>query len=160
MSWNAIKYGVMFIAVYTAINWWRQPVMPAQPELQLTDYKGQVVNLETLSHASPVLVYFWGTWCPVCKVTSPKVNAIAQSNTYPVVTIATQSGNNQALDTYMATNGFTFITINDDTGKLFSDWKGQVTPSYVILKDGEMTQGLTGVQPEWSLRLRLWLSSL
>ncbi|MGO2624779.1 MAG: protein disulfide oxidoreductase, partial [Psychrobacter sp.] len=43
---------------------------------------------------------------------------------------------------------------------IFDDWQGQVTPSYVVLKDGEMTQGLTGIQPLWSLKLRLWLSSV
>ena len=159
-GWTACKYLAVFLVVYTAINWWRQPVMPANPDLQLTDYQGQSVDIAAMSDNSPVLVYFWGSWCGVCKITSPTVNSLAQSSAYPVVTIAVQSGSNQELKQYLKTKNFNFTAINDEDGDIFKAWQGQVTPSFVILKDGEMTQGLTGVQPEWSLRLRLWLSSL
>ncbi|WP_131668262.1 protein disulfide oxidoreductase [Psychrobacter pygoscelis] len=159
-GWTAIKYLAVFLVIYTAINWWRQPVMPANPDLQLTDYQGQTVDIAAMSHDSPVLVYFWGSWCAVCKITSPTVQSLAQSSPYPVVTIAIQSGDNQELRQYLKAKSFNFTTINDEEGDIFKAWQGQVTPSFVILKDGEMTQGLTGVQPEWSLRLRLWLSSV
>lgn len=159
-SWSALKYLLIFAVIYTVVNWWRQPVMPAQPQLQLTDYQGQKVDIEALSHESPVLVYFWGTWCPICSTTSPKINSLAQSGSYPVVSIAVQSGSNQDIEQFMTEHSYSFTTINDESGKIFNDWEGQVTPSYVVLKDGEMKQGLTGIQPEWSLRLRLWLSSL
>lgn len=161
---SAIKtlllYGVMFIVIYSVVNWWRQPVMPANPELSLKDYQGQTVDLAKLSQDKPVLVYFWGTWCPVCRTTSPAVNRLSQSSNYPVVTVAVKSGSNQELDNYLSQHNYHFTTINDESGAIFNDWQGQVTPSFVILKDGKMTQGLTGIQPEWSLKLRLWLSSL
>ena len=162
--WSALKttlfYGLVFIVIYTAINWWRQPVMPANPQLQLTDYQGQVLDLAEMSEEQPVLVYFWGTWCPICSVTSPTIDDLAASGSYPVVTIAIKSGTNQTLQNYMQQEGYRFAVVNDEDGAIFADWQGQVTPSYVILKDGEMSQGLTGIQPLWSLRLRLWLSTL
>lgn len=161
---SAIKtillYGVMFIVIYSVVNWWRQPVMPANPVLNLNDYQGQTVDLATLSQDKPVLVYFWGTWCPVCKTTSPAVNRLSQSSHYPVVTVAVKSGSHQELNNFLTQNNYTFTTINDEDGAIFAEWQGQVTPSFVILKDGKMTQGLTGIQPEWSLKLRLWLSAL
>lgn len=161
---SAIKtillYGVVFIVIYSVVNWWRQPVMPANPQLSLTDYQGQTVNLASLSQDAPVLVYFWGTWCPVCKTTSPAVNRLSQASNYPVVTVAVKSGSNQELSSYLSKHNYAFTTINDENGAIFDDWQGQVTPSFVILKDGKMKQGLTGIQPEWSLKLRLWLSSL
>lgn len=159
-SWIAVKYLAVFLVIYSVVNWWRQPVMPANPELQLTDYQGQAVDLASISQDKPVLVYFWGTWCPVCKITSPTVNSLAQNGAYPVVSIAVQSGDNAELGAYLSEHKFDFVTINDEDGKVFNDWQGQVTPSFVILKDGEMSQGLTGIQPEWSLRLRLWLASV
>lgn len=158
--WSTVKYLAVFLVIYSVINWWRQPVMPADPDLQLIDLHGQIVDIEQMSHDAPVLVYFWGTWCSVCKVTSPTINSLSESGKYPIVTIATQSGSTHGLDDYLKEHDFTFTTINDKTGAVFSDWQGQVTPSYVILKDGEMKQGLTGIQPGWSLKLRLWLSSL
>ena len=152
-------YCLMFVVIYTAVNWWRQPVMPANPQLQLTDYQGQAVDLAALSHEQPTLVYFWGTWCSVCSFTSPTINQLAADG-YPVITIAIQSGSNQDLQNYLTKKNFGFITINDDEGEIFDDWQGQVTPSYVVLENGEMTQGLTGIQPLWSLKLRLWLASV
>ncbi len=162
--WSIVKttllYGLVFIIIYTAINWWRQPVMPANPQLQLTDYQGQNIDLAAMSSEQPTLVYFWGTWCPICSFTSPTIDKLAASDNYPVVTVAIKSGSNQELQNYMQQENFDFTTVNDESGAIFADWQGQVTPSYVILKDGEMTQGLTGIQPLWSLKLRLWLSSI
>jgi len=74
------------------------------------------------------------------------------------VTIAIKSGSDQDLHSYLNEKSYTFTTINDQNGEIFADWQGQVTPSYIILKDSKMTQGLTGIQPLWSLKLRLWLS--
>ncbi len=163
-AWSIVKttllYGIVFLLIYTAINWWRQPIMPADPQLQLTDYQGQAVDLASLSADKPTLIYFWGTWCPICSVTSPTVNKLAIANNYPVVTVAIKSGDNKTLGNYMAEHDYKFTTVNDEAGEIFDDWQGQVTPSYVILKDGEMSQGLTGIQPLWSLKLRLWLSSI
>ena len=156
---TALLYGVMFVVIYTAVNWWRQPVMPTNPQLRLIDHQGQTVDLAELSHEQPTLVYFWGTWCSVCSVTSPTINKLAATET-PVVTIAVQSGSNQELQYYLTEKNHTFTTINDQDGRIFADWQGQVTPSYVILNNGKMTQGLTGIQPLWSLKLRLWLSSV
>ncbi len=55
---NLLIYGLVFAVIYTAINWWRQPVMPANPQLQLTDYQGQSVDLAAMSRDKPTLVYF------------------------------------------------------------------------------------------------------
>lgn len=163
-AWSWLKtlvlYGIVFLVIYTAVNWWRQPVMPANPELQMTDYQGHTVDLAALSQDKPTLIYFWGTWCPICTTTSPSVNRLAAAGDYPVVTVAVQSGSNQQLTEYLTEHNYNFTTINDQQGQIFDDWQGQVTPSYVILKNGEMTQGLTGIQPLWSLKLRLWLSSM
>ena len=157
---TVLIYGLIFELIYTAVNWWRQPVMPANPQLQLTDYQGQAVDLAAMSENKPTLIYFWGTWCPICSVTSPTIDKLAAADNYPVVTIAIKSGSDQELHTYMSEHNYRFTTVNDQEGEIFADWQGQVTPSYVILKDGKMTQGLTGIQPEWSLKLRLWLSSI
>ncbi|MBB1376570.1 protein disulfide oxidoreductase [Pseudoalteromonas sp. SR43-2] len=157
---SVLVYGSIFFVLYTAVNWWRQPVMPANPLLQLIDYKGQNIDLAAMSQDKPTLVYFWGTWCPICSITSPAINELANENKYPVVSIAIKSGSDQELHDYLNEQGYSFSTVNDQHGEIFSDWQGQVTPSYIILKDNKMTQGLTGIQPLWSLKLRLWLSSM
>ena len=135
-GWSALKFLALFAVIYTAINWWRQPVMPADPQLQLTDYQGQSVDIEALSHESPVLVYFWGTWCPICSTTSPKINSLAQSGSYPVVSIAVQSGSNQDIEQYMTEHSYSFTTINDESGQIFNDWEDRSPPLMWFLKMG------------------------
>ncbi len=154
-----VKYVAIFLLIYFAINWWRQPVMPANAQLKLTDYQGQTLDLQAISEQSPTLLYFWGSWCGVCSLTSDKVNTLAKAG-HPVVTIAVKSGDNGELHRYLQQNNLSFVVINDDDGQIFNRWQGQVTPSYLILSDGKITQGMTGIQPLWSLKLRLWISQL
>lgn len=110
-----------------------------------------------MSQQRPVLVYFWGSWCGVCRQTSPSVDKLAKSADYPVVSVAVNSGEPNEVQQYLSQHGWQFLTINDEDGKIFTDWQGQVTPSFIILKDGKMVQGLTGIHPAWELKLRLWL---
>ena len=36
-------YGLMFVVIYSVVNWWRQPVMPANPQLQLSGVQSVVL---------------------------------------------------------------------------------------------------------------------
>ncbi len=157
---NGLTYFTVFMVVYLAINWWRQPIMPKKLNYQVTDYQAQTIDLVKMSYNKPTLIYFWGTWCGLCSVTTPKVNTLAEQG-YSVVSIAVQSGDNSEIQQYMNEHNYHFTVINDDDGDMFfNDWQGKVTPSYVVFNDGEVTQGITGIQPLWSLKLRLWLSDI
>lgn len=151
-----LKYLLLFVVIYLLVNWWRQPVMPAHPNLQLVDYQGIPVDVDAISQKSPVLVYFWGSWCTVCAVTSPKINQLHLDG-YSVVSIAVKSGSDGELNHYLKQHNYHFTTVNDNDGQIFADWQGQVTPSFAVLHQGKMTQGMTGIQPLWSLKLRLML---
>ena len=150
-------YALVFIVIYNVVNWWRQPMMPANPVLQFTTIQDQTIDLQQMSQQRPVLVYFWGSWCGVCRQTSPSVDKLAKSADYPVVSVAVNSGEPNEVQQYLSQHGWQFLTINDEDGKIFTDWQGQVTPFFIILKDGKMVQGLTGIHPAWELKLRLWL---
>lgn len=154
---SLVQYLLIFVAIYLIMNWWRQPSMPEEVSFHFTDYQNQPVALSDMSQQSPVLVYFWGSWCGACSVSSPKVNELANSG-YPVVSIAVKSGDNQELASYMLSKDYQFTTINDEDGSIFKNWQATVTPSYVILNKGQMVQGMTGVQPVWLLKLRLSIS--
>ncbi|OAU97194.1 Membrane protein, suppressor for copper-sensitivity ScsD [Moraxella catarrhalis] len=134
----------------------RQPIMPVKPNLQLNDYQGTAIDIAAISQESPVLIYFWGSWCHVCTITSPKVNQLHQDG-YSVVSIAVKSGDDAQLGQYLQRHQYHFTTINDTDGQIFANWQGQVTPSFVILYQGKPVQRFTGIAPLWSLKLRmLW----
>lgn len=154
------KYLVIFIVIYIAINLWRSPTMPDNGvNLSYQNSQGQITNIATASHDKPILVYFWGTWCHVCRTTSPNVQAL-HADGYEVLTVAVSSGNDDELLSYMSEHGYDFTTINDTDGAIFGAWQGQVTPSFVIVSDGKMVQSFTGVAPLWLLKLRLLMAKI
>lgn len=146
-------YLVIFMGIYTALTLYRQPIKPNTPIWQMMTLDGRVLDVDQMSKDEAVLVYFWGSWCHVCKTTSPKVNELSKSN--QVLSIAVSSGDDGELLSYLHQNNYTFNTINDDEGEIFAAWQGQVTPSYVVVKDGKVVQSFVGIQPLWVLRLRM-----
>lgn len=133
--------------------------MPDVIDLSYQNSQGQVVDVVKTSHDKPILIYFWGSWCGVCRITSPNIQAL-HADGHDVLTVAVSSGDDGELLSYMSQHGYDFTTINDTDGTIFRQWQGQVTPSFVIIHRGKMTQSFTGVAPLWSLKLRLWLTHL
>lgn len=148
-----LKYLLIFIVVYGAINYWRQATMPETPILHVQDIDHNSLDLIQLSHEQAVMIYFWGSWCHVCQHSTPNIQQLARET--PVITIAVQSGNDAEIRQYLQQYGYRFTTINDEDGILFQQWQGKVTPSYLILKDGKMQQSFVGLQPLWLLKLRM-----
>jgi thiol-disulfide isomerase/thioredoxin len=108
---------------------------------------------------SAKLVYFFGTWCPICRFTSPAVDAISQD--YPSLAIALSSGTDQQLKGFMAQEDYQFEVINDDNGELSKAWGVQAVPAFYILDSQNNIVFVTsGASSQWGLRLRLWWASL
>lgn len=145
----------LFLIIYTAFTLHKSPKVPDNPVLTLTDIHGTSYDINTMSQNSPVLVYFWGSWCHICKHTTPNVLNISQD--YPVIAVAVNSGNDlaisQFLNQYSKPNNFTVI--NDMNGNYFNEWQGQVTPSFVIIDKGKITQRFIGIQPTPILKARM-----
>lgn len=123
--------------------------------------QGKNVFLKQNSEKVPSakLVYFFGTWCPICRFTSPTVDAIAQD--YPSLAIALSSGTDQQLKGFMAQEDYQFEVINDDNGELSKAWGVQAVPAFYILDSQNNIVFVTsGASSQWGLRLRLWWASL
>ncbi len=97
-----------------------------------------------MSKNKPLLIYFWGSWCSVCSITSPSIQQL-QDNGYNILTIVVSSGSDEQVKADLNAHQHTFTTVNDPNGHIFKNWSGQVTPSFVILKNRVMKQGLSGV---------------
>ena len=144
------KYALLFAVAYIAISWWRAPKPPVEPSQLST-------TLTQTDFDNPHLLYFWGTWCGVCTITSPMVNQIHQDG-YAVTTIAVQSGTPAEVTQYLQTHNYDFSVIHDFDGEIFRSWQGKVTPSFVIVKDGKVVQSFSGITPIWLLKGRLLMA--
>ena len=126
------------------------------PTLPLETIKGEVINLEMLSEKGPVLIYFWGTWCPVCSTVSPSVDFIADY--YPVVSVALSSGEPKRVQQYLNSKGYGFETVNDPRSEIGKEWSVSVTPTIFIVDKGEITSVTTGFTSPIGMWFRLLFS--
>lgn len=82
------------------------------------------------SKEKPVLVDFWATWCPPCKMLSPLVEEIAEEKA-DVLSLAT-------VDT-------------DENQGLSSQFGIMSIPTLILFKDGQPVKQLVGYMPKGRL---------
>ena len=135
---------IVFLITSFAVDTWRTRGIDRQslPDLQGQTIYNTTINLKELSFEQPVLVYFWGTWCPVCSFVSPSIDTISQH--YPVYSIAMQSGDNKTLQKYMEIESYQFNVINDDNNHIANSLGVQVTPLVMVIDQGELVHFTTG----------------
>ncbi|MFA3761794.1 protein disulfide oxidoreductase [Yersinia sp. 2544 StPb PI] len=150
---------VLVTVVSLAMDWLRSPQVPADwGDVSLQTLEGQTVSLKAMSQDKPLLIYFWATWCGVCKFTSPSVNQLVQEGEN-VMTVALRSGEAPQLERWLTKKGYRLPVINDPRGELSAQWQVSVTPTLVILYQGKMVQNTSGWSSYWGMKLRLWLAS-
>lgn len=128
------------------------------PALATTLSDGRAFDLAQL-HGAPALVYFWGTWCPVCRAEQGAIDGLAQD--VPLLTVAMQSGTAEEVNTYLAQHGLRWATVADEYGDIARQWGVTGVPAvFVIDGAGEIRFVTRGYTTGWGLRLRLWWAGL
>ena len=152
---------LMALVITTLVDLWRSPTLPAGAmEAPFTLQDGTTTTLVEQSRGKPLLVYYWASWCAVCRFTTPTVEQLWQDGEN-VLTVALRSGDDARLQQGMARKGLTFPTHNDEQGALAARWQVSVTPSFLIIKEGKVVSSTTGWSSRWGLQLRLlWASWL
>ena len=106
-----------------------------------------------------MLIHFWASWCPVCKLEQSNIQNIAKD--HPVITVAMQSGHNEELKQYMDEEKLSFNVINDESGQLSKMYNIKGVPvSFIINKENEIKFVEVGYTTELGLRIRLWWAGL
>lgn len=129
------------------------------PALEAQLISGEPYRLSEHAQTSPVLIYFWGSWCPLCSMTSSTVSDLAKD--YSVVTIALSSGDEKDVQAYLNNNAYQFPVINEPDGKISLNWGVSGTPTFFIIdSQGDIASVTMGATSRWGLQFRLWLASL
>lgn len=131
----------------------------------LSLYKSQSLNKQPLAleyefkKEKPILIHFWATWCPTCKVEASNIEKISKD--FEVLTIAINSGSNKEIKEYMDENGYTFRFINDADSKLAKEFNIQAYPTTLIYdKDKNLVFSEVGYTTTFGLYIRLWWAGL
>ncbi len=125
-----ILFGILFFLTSVVINFIRQPEVP---DNVLHNLHHQIVGAQekyTPSASNPVIVHFWGSWCPVCKTEIANINALAKE--YEVITIAVKSGSDQEIQAFLQKHGLQLKVINDEYGEIASSFGIEVFPTTLI----------------------------
>ncbi|MDO8861837.1 protein disulfide oxidoreductase [Haliea sp. E1-2-M8] len=156
---TALLWLVALVAVPLLIDQWRHRDAPdTLPPQVLLELDGTRLDLQQMSRDQPVLVYFWATWCPICRLVSPSVDALR--DTHPVVSIAMSSGTPEQVADYAAEHELGFRIVNDPDGHISRAWGVGVTPTLAVVHRGEIRSMTSGVTTPPGISLRLWMSGL
>lgn len=150
----------LILIVIFSIRFWLQGdiISGVAPNINGTTLNTVPFNLHK-NTSRPMLVHFWATWCPVCKLEQSNIDNLAKS--YSVMTIAMQSGNDDELRQFMADENLSFSVINDQTSIISRSYNIKGVPvSFIINKENKIEFIEVGYTTELGLRMRLWWAGL
>ncbi len=111
------------------INYLRKPDLNSnfilQERVKLLD--GSEFKIQT---GNPLIIHFWGIWCPTCKLEASNIEALSKK--YEVLTVVVNSGDDDTVKAYMKKKKLTFKVFNDIEGKWTKKFKVEVYPTTFI----------------------------
>ena len=146
---------VLAVAI-NVISYFRSPSLDQQ--------KGLALNATTLSGTSthtyedankPLLIHFWATWCPTCKLEASNIQRLSEH--FNVITVAVKSGSDAEIQSYLKEHDLTFEVINDTDASLASRFKVPAFPTTFILNSqGSIVFSEVGYTSTIGLFARMW----
>lgn len=137
----------------TVISYLRKPTLDSTqlPEQTVTLIEGSEYKIEK---GKPLLVHFWATWCPTCKLEASNIESVSKD--YHVLSIAVNSGTDNTLRAYMNEKGLVFRVLNDTHGKWAKTFKVEAYPtSFIYNSAGELSFTEVGYTTTAGLLARL-----
>ena len=123
---EALIYTVIIFFAMNIMSYLRSPTLT---EKRLENFSAFLIDKREFSTSKerhkPLLIHFWATWCPTCKLEASNIQKISKK--FDVVTIAVKSGTDAQIQSYLNENGFNFKVINDNEHILASKF---LVPAY------------------------------
>lgn len=118
------------------------------PAFQLTTLDGRAVTSEQL-RGKVVLVNFWATWCPPCRVEMPGFQAVYdrnQSRGFVVLGISTDASGSERVRTFLAEHQITYPVAMASASVVQAFGGANVLPtSFLIDRQGRIRNEVRGV---------------
>lgn len=152
-----IELLIVLMIVY-GINLWRtrDTASGLAPPLVGVTLQGEEVSLASL-RGDVALVYFWASWCPICRLEQGTIASIAKST--PTLTVALSSGTDDEVRAHLDEYALSYSTLNDEYGAISHSWGVTGVPMiFIVDADGVIRFREMGYSTGAGLRLRLWLA--
>jgi len=136
----------------TVANAVRRPAEPRPevgypaPDFELPTPEGEPVRLSDY-RGRPVLLNFWATWCPPCRVEMPHIQAVHEAYGARLVVLAVAVQDDWAFTRpFMDRYGFTFTALQDREMEATFAYRIQSLPTSVFVdREGIIRQIWTGL---------------
>jgi len=147
---------ILVFVIANAVSFFRSPDIADKnlPEINTLLTDGELYS--TLDYTGkPLLIHFWATWCPTCKLEAANIQSLSQE--YGVLTIAVKSGSNEKINSYLKEHDLDFKVINDAKGQLSEQFSVPAFPTtFIYDKEGKLSFTEVGYTSTWGLYLRMW----
>ena len=157
-----LRWGIelaVILAIVLLVRAWmaRDLAQGPAPELRGSLLDGTPVTLADYTVDRPMLLHFWATWCAICRLEEGEI--VRLSRQHPVLTVAMQSGDPEAVWLHLNERERELDVVNDPQGWLAQQFGVKAVPStFIINTDGQIVFRKQGYAPPLELRLRLWLA--
>ena len=147
---------VMLFVISVGLNYIRKPdIQENIYSYDLRDIESNKIDFSKYKDA-PLVVHFWATWCPTCKLEASNIDKISYE--YNLITIAVNSGTNRELDSYMKQKSLSYRVINDRDGALAQKFNITAYPTTLIYDSkGKLKFTEVGYSTTLGLKARLGL---
>ena len=153
-----LEVGLLVLLVLAIRAWQQQDLAAGEaPRLQGNLLQGPVFSLRD-DPSRPTLVYFWASWCGICRYQTPVVAELARD--HRVIGIAMQSGRDAEVVQYLKREQIDLATLNDPESAISRQWGIRGVPAlFIVDGKGIIRFRETGYTTGPGLRLRLWLAT-
>jgi thiol-disulfide isomerase/thioredoxin len=112
----------------------------------------QIYNID---NTKPLLLHFWATWCPTCKLEASNIEFL--SKYFQVITIAVKSGSSYEIKKYLDKHNYDYMVVNDENAKLSSKFNiGAYPTTFIYNKDKKLIFSEVGYTSTLGLALRMF----
>ena len=148
---------VMLFIIANAISYFRSPDLldKTLPTINTTLTNQEIFSSQEYQD-KPLLIHFWATWCPTCKLEASNIQTLSEH--YNVITIAVKSGSDEKINNYLKEHELDFKVINDADGVLASQFAVPAYPTtFIYDKNNKLSFSEVGYTSTFGLWLRiLW----
>ncbi len=166
-NWNFKKlfreaaiFAVLLFIFSNALSYLKAPDLSDKklPEFQAITLDGKTFDSLHVKHDKPLLIHFWATWCPTCKMENSTIDALSKK--FDVVTIAVNSKSDADIQAFLKEKNLSFQVINDANSSLAEGFHVSGFPTtFIYNKDGNLEFSEVGYSSYITLYLKLLYAS-
>jgi peroxiredoxin len=150
-------------ALFTALAMYRPPERLEAPDFTLPDVEGQPVRLREFQ-GKLVLVNFWATWCPPCRLEMPSMERLYQTfkpTDFAMLAISIDRQGAQVVKPFMEGLKLTFPALLDPTMEVARQFGLRGLPTtYLIDREGRIIGAAVGGRDWYSTEAKALIAGL